>query len=113
MWPHAALRAVPGAILRICARGPIRHHAEEGFHRGSVSVSLPPKGMPRDRWLTRSEAARLLWACWSTRETQRAIPTVKFPLRHIARFILIVSFFLDPNLRLQTKRGLSRFLVID
>jgi len=45
--------------------------------------------MPRDRWLTRSEAARLLWACWSTRETQRAIPTVKFPLRHIARFILI------------------------
>jgi integrase len=45
--------------------------------------------MPRDRWLTRSEAARFLWACWSTRETQRAIPTVKFPLRHIARFILI------------------------
>jgi integrase len=54
-----------------------------------VRVSLPPKGLPRDRWLTRSEAAKLLWACWSTRETQRTIPTVKFPLRHVARFILI------------------------
>jgi hypothetical protein len=70
-------------------RAAIGHHAKEGYHRGSVRVSLPPKGMPRDRWLTRSEAARLLWACWSTRETQRDIPTVKFPLRHIARFILI------------------------
>ena len=70
-------------------RAAIGHHAKEGYHQGSVRVSLPPKGLPRDRWLTRSEAAKLLWACWSTRETQRAIPTVKFPLRHIARFILI------------------------
>ena len=31
--------------------------AKEGYHQGSVRVSLPPKGMPRDRWLTRSEAA--------------------------------------------------------
>jgi hypothetical protein len=29
----------------------------------TVVISLPPKGLPRDRWLTRSEAARLLWAC--------------------------------------------------
>jgi integrase len=67
----------------------IGHHRKQGFHRGSVQISLPPKGLPRDRWLTRSEAARLLWTCWSTRETKRAIPTVRFPLRHIARFILI------------------------
>ena len=83
-----ALPAAHGVILRICARA-IRHHAKEGLHRGTVVISLPPKGLPRDRWLTRSEAARLLRACWSTREIQRTIPTIKFPLRHIARFILI------------------------
>jgi integrase len=38
-------------------------------------VILPPKPVPRDRWLTRSEAARLLWAA---RRTQ-----------HLARFILL------------------------
>jgi len=38
-------------------------------------VVLPPKPRPRDRWLTRAEAARLLWAA-------RRTP-------HLARFILI------------------------
>jgi integrase len=88
---YVALRGTASGARRDLEdlRAAIGHHAEEGFHRGFVRVSLPPKGLPRDRWLTRSEAAKLLWACWSTRETQRAIPTVKFPLRHIARFILI------------------------
>ncbi len=60
-----------------------------GFIGALWSFLCRRRGWPRDRWLTRSEAARLLWACWRTRETQRAVPTVKFPLRHIARFILI------------------------
>ena len=38
-------------------------------------VMLPPRNEPRDRWLTRSEAARLLWA---SRRTE-----------HLKRFILI------------------------
>ena len=79
-------------------RAAINHHAREGLHRGEVRVLLPPKGAPRDRWLTRNEAARLLWVCWRTRELQRrrrtgnrgaALPTEKYPLRHLARFILI------------------------
>jgi hypothetical protein len=45
-------------------RAAVHHHAKEGLHRGSVVASLPPKGNPRDRWLTRPETARLLWACW-------------------------------------------------
>ena len=54
--------------------------------------------MPRDRWLTRSEIAKLLWACWKHREIQtrhrgrdkgQKLPTEKRPLRHLARFILI------------------------
>src|SRR5258705_2355081 len=79
-------------------RAAINHHAKEGFHRGVVRVSLPPKGEARDRWLTRKEAAALLWHCWRHRERQTIhsgtskgdpLSTNRRPLRHIARFILI------------------------
>lgn len=59
---------------------------------------MPKKGEPRDRWLTRSEAARLIWECWRCREVQtvyrgskagQKVETDKRPLRHLARFILI------------------------
>jgi integrase len=79
-------------------RAAINHHAKEGLHRGIVRVTLPPRGVPRDRWLTRSEAARLIWTCWRTREVQKrhcgaekgkTLPTIKKPLRHLARFVLI------------------------
>lgn len=79
-------------------RAAINHHAEQGYHRAVVKVELPEKGAPRDRWLTRSEAARLLWACWRHREKQTVhrgaragaeIATKRRPLRHLARFILI------------------------
>ena len=52
-------------------RAAINHHAAEGYHRGVVKVTLPAKGEPRDRWLTRSEAAKLIWTCWRYREMQR------------------------------------------
>ncbi len=79
-------------------RAAINHHAKEGFHRGVVRVSLPPKGEARDRWLTRKEAAALIWHCWRYREKQTihsgkskggAVSTDRRPLRHVARFILI------------------------
>jgi hypothetical protein len=79
-------------------RAAINHHAKEGFHRGVVRVSLPPKGEARDRWLTRKEAAVLIWHCWRHREKQtvhagsakgRPVLTHKRPLQHVARFILI------------------------
>jgi integrase len=79
-------------------RAAINHHAKEGFHRGVVRVSLPPKGEARDRWLTRKEAAALIWHCWRHREKQtvhagsakgRPVLTNKRPLRHVAKFILI------------------------
>ena len=50
-------------------RAAINHHAKENLHYGLVRVTLPPKGPPRDRWLTRDEAAKLIWACWRYRET--------------------------------------------
>ena len=97
---YAAHRGNPGGARRDLEdlRAAINYHAKEGLHRGVVRVVLPEKGQARDRWLTRSEAARLLWACWRTREVQRRhrgddkgqdLPTSKYPLRHIARFILL------------------------
>ncbi len=79
-------------------RAAINHHAKEGFHRGVVRVSLPPKGEARDRWLTRKEAAALIWHCWRYREKQTIhsgkskgapVSTERRPLKHVARFILI------------------------
>lgn len=79
-------------------RAAINHHAKENLHYGTVRVTLPPKGPPRDRWLTRDEAAKLIWACWRYRERQTVhrgrqkglqITTDKRPLQHLARFILI------------------------
>ena len=93
-------RGSPGGARRDLEtlRAAINHHAKEGFHRGIVRVSLPPKGEARDRWLTRKEAAALLWHCWRYREKQTIhsgtskggpVATNRRPLRHIARFILI------------------------
>jgi len=82
-------------------RAAINHHGKEGLHRGTVRVWLPAKGLPRDRWLTRSEAAALIWACWRHREMQtihrgknkgQKVATEKRRLRHIARFILIGQY---------------------
>lgn len=79
-------------------RAAINHHSKEGLHRGVVRVVLPQKGAPRERWLTRDEAAHLLWVCWRAREEQtihrgprkgQKVLTDRRPLRHIARFILI------------------------
>jgi integrase len=67
----------------------IGHHAKEGLHRSLVRVALPPKGQARQRWLTRSEVAKLLRVCWRNREVQEGKTTDKRPLRHLARFLLL------------------------
>lgn len=82
-------------------RAAINHHAKQRLHTGIIHVTLPPKGIPRERWLTRSEVAKLLWTCWRYRETQtvhrgkrrgQIIETEKRPLRHLCRFILIGAY---------------------
>jgi len=100
---YVKVRQSPGGARRDLEdlRAAINHHAKEGLHRGIVRVSLPAKGQPRERWLTRSEVARLVWACWSYRELQmrhrgpnkgKVLPTKRRPLKHIARFILIAAY---------------------
>ncbi|WP_084302204.1 site-specific integrase [Bradyrhizobium sp. WSM2254] len=79
-------------------RAAINHHSSENLHYGIVSVWLPVRGEPRDRWLTRDEAAKMIWTAYRYRETQtihvgtnkgQKILTDRRPLRHIARFLLI------------------------
>jgi hypothetical protein len=79
-------------------RASINHYGAENLHYGTVSVWLPEKGEARERWLTRSEAARVIWTAWRYREVQtihvgpnkgQKVITDRRPLRHVARFLLI------------------------
>jgi integrase len=62
-------------------RAAINHHRREGLHDRIVSVVLPPPRPARERWLSRDEAARLIWTLWRNRAT-----------RHVARFVLIALY---------------------
>lgn len=62
-------------------RAAIRHHWKEGRATYETKVVLPKPSRPRERWLTRNEVARLLWAAYRNRQEP-----------HIARFILIALY---------------------
>jgi integrase len=69
-------------------RAAINHwHKEHGPLDTVPAVTLPGKSQPRDRWLTRTEAARLLWGALGYDQTGRRWPELLH--RHVARFILI------------------------
>jgi integrase len=79
-------------------RAAINHHSAENLHYGKVSVWLPEKGDARERWLTRNEAAMMIWNAYRYREVQtihvgpnkgQQVITDRRPLRHVARFLLI------------------------
>jgi hypothetical protein len=73
-------------------RAAINYHREEGYCEKIVSVVLPEKPLGRERWCTRSEAAKLLWAAWRFREMQKGTPTDRRTRRHVARFILVALY---------------------
>lgn len=50
---------------------------------------LPEASEPRLRWLTRSEAARLLWAAWRQRELRNGKACGRYVSKHVTRFILV------------------------
>lgn len=70
-------------------RAAINHHRREGLCSEIVSVALPARNEARERWLTRSEAARLLWAAWRAKQVMRDNETRRAVGRHVARFILL------------------------
>jgi hypothetical protein len=73
-------------------RAAINHHRKEGLCAEIVEVVLPERSPPRERWLTRQEAARLVWAAYRYREIQNWRGTDRRTRRHVARFILIALY---------------------
>lgn len=73
-------------------RAAVRMLWTEGLSTRPVSIWLPDKALPRERWLTRSEAARLIWAAWRYRETQKGVQTGRRSRQHVARFILVALY---------------------
>ena len=70
-------------------RAAINRHRQEGLCSEIVSVVLPEKSAPRDVWLTRSQAARLIWTAWRAKQVMRDKVTRREVGKHIARFILV------------------------
>ena len=70
-------------------RAAINHHVAEGRCTRMISIMLPAKSEPRPDWLTRSEAARLIWAAWRAKQKFRHHNTQRDVGKHIARFILL------------------------
>lgn len=73
-------------------RAAIRHHWEAGLCSALTPVVLPDKGQPRERWLTRKEAARLLLAAWRLRQKYKGQPSDRATAQHVARFILVALY---------------------
>jgi hypothetical protein len=85
--PRMVGEAAPRRELDL--RAAINYHYRQGLCSEAVPVTLPEKPLPRDGWLTRSEAARLLWAAWRARQVMRDKVTLRAVGKHIARFILV------------------------
>lgn len=73
-------------------RAAVKHYHAEGFVTNPPVVRLPDRGAPRERWLTRDEAAQLLWAAWRLRQVYRGEATRRATAKHIARFILVALY---------------------
>jgi integrase len=88
---YADSRSSPAAARRELEdlRAAITHHRKEGLCSEVVEVVLPAKSQARERWLTRSEAAQLIWSSWRYREVQKGRPTGRRSRQHVARFILV------------------------
>lgn len=80
-----------GAMDLSMLRAAMHHAVEQTKLTRVMKVTLPEQAAPRDRWLTRDEAAALLWAAWRHRRKAngRSGEADNWATRkHIARFIL-------------------------
>lgn len=94
-WSHAT-KGSARTVSPVSARreledlaAAITFHRKNGLCDKLVEVWLPAKGDAKKDFLTRSDAAKLLWAAWTARETYKGEATAKRTGKHIARFILL------------------------
>ncbi|WP_246032840.1 site-specific integrase [Falsirhodobacter xinxiangensis] len=79
--PKGKTRPIGDATIRRelgTLRAAIGYCHAEGYILSAPPVTLPEKPAAKDRWLTRDEAAKLLWTAYRSRRA-----------KHLARFILI------------------------
>ena len=91
---YAAQRSSDAAARRELEdlRAAINLHRKEGLCNAVVSVILPSKTKARERWLTRSEVARLIHAAWRFRQRERGGSEGRHVRRHVARFIVAALY---------------------
>lgn len=91
---YAAQRGAASAARRELEdlRAALRYYWQEGHIDRHIPVTLPDKSESRERWLTRSEAARLLWAAWRLRQKYRGEDTERATAKHVARFMLVALY---------------------
>ncbi len=73
-------------------RAAINHAVKEQLLDRPVPVALPEKSLPRTRWLTRDEVAKLVWTAWRYRRTQDGEPDEWGARKHLARWMLIAHY---------------------
>ncbi|GLS34855.1 hypothetical protein GCM10010869_04430 [Mesorhizobium tianshanense] len=73
-------------------RSALNSYHREGYISSTPAIVLPPKSAPRDRWLTRDEAAALIRAAWRMRQSWKGRPSDRRTGRHVARFILVALY---------------------
>lgn len=73
-------------------RAAINLYAKEGNCREIVLVTVPDKAKAREGYLTRDQAASLLWHLWTTRVAQGGKRTPVRALKHIAPFVLVAIY---------------------
>ncbi len=91
---YAAQRSTDAAARRELEdlRAAVNHYQREGLVREKITVWLPRRRPARERWLTRSEAARLVLSAWHYRERQNGEATDRRPRQHVAKFILVALY---------------------
>src|SRR5215469_12779468 len=70
-------------------RSAVRHHWEAGLCMALTPVVLPERGSPRERWLTRQEAAHFLRTARRMRQLQFGKETDRATAYHVAQFFLV------------------------
>ncbi|MCW5720853.1 MAG: site-specific integrase [Devosia sp.] len=76
-------------------RAALNHAVTNRLLDRTVPVALPPKSLPRERWLTRSEVAKLVWTAWRSRRASNGISGEEddWAMRkHLARWMLVAHY---------------------
>lgn len=104
-------------------RAALRFYGKEGYLEFAPEVVLPAKSQPRTRWLTREEAARLLWAAYRSKEAKpwhrqaRNLQQQGLDHRQIAERLrtppmTVYSALHDPRDPASKTRHVARFILI-